>query len=430
LKYLIDLKIEGHAMVSTPSQSGATTLDVEAVRRDFPILERLINGHPLVYLDSGASSQKPVAVIEAERQYYLHSHANIHRGVYVLSEEATLAYEQAHEQVGQFINAAWDEVIFTKNTTESLNLVAYAWGLNHLQAGDEVVATVMEHHSNIVPWQQIARRTGATVRYIGITPQGHLDMEQAAALIGPRTKLVSVTHVSNVLGTVNPVAELGQMAHAQGALFCVDGAQSIPHMPVDVQAIDCDFFAFSGHKMCGPTGIGGLYGKRELLERMEPFLFGGDMINEVSLEGSTWNDLPWKFEAGTPPIAEGIGLGVAVQYLQGLGMQAVQAYEHHLVREAMAHLSAAPDIDIYGPAAEERGGVIAFNMAGVHAHDVASILDQYGVAIRAGHHCAMPLMRELDINGACRASFYLYNTVDEIHTLIEALGAARRMLRR
>jgi cysteine desulfurase/selenocysteine lyase len=417
-------------MASTPSQPELAALDVEAVRRDFPILERLINGRPLVYLDSGASSQKPVAVIEAERQYYLHSHANIHRGVYVLSEEATLAYEQAHEQVGQFINADWDEVIFTKNTTESLNLVAYAWGLNQLKAGDEVVATVMEHHSNIVPWQQIARRTGATVRYIGITPQGHLDMEQAAALIGPRTKLVSVAHVSNVLGTINPVAEIGRMAHEQGALFCVDGAQSIPHMPVDVQAIDCDFFAFSGHKMCGPTGIGGLYGKRELLERMEPFLFGGDMINEVSLEGATWNDLPWKFEAGTPPIAEGIGLGAAVQYLQGLGMQAVQDYEHYLVREAMDLLRAMPDIDIYGPAAEARGGVIAFNMQGTHAHDVASILDQYGVAIRAGHHCAMPLMRELDINGACRASFYLYNTVEELHTLIEALGAARRMLRR
>ena len=417
-------------MAQTPSQQPSAALDVEAVRRDFPILERRINDRPLVYLDSGASSQKPLAVIEAERQYYLHSHANIHRGVYVLSEESTLAYEQAHEQVGQFINAAWDEVIFTKNTTESLNLVAYAWGLNELQAGDEVVTTVMEHHSNIVPWQQVARRTGATVRYIGVTPQGQLDMEQAAQLIGPRTKLVSVTHVSNVLGAINPVAELGAMAHAQGALFCVDGAQSIPHMPVDVQAIDCDFFAFSGHKMCGPTGIGGLYGKRELLLRMEPFLFGGDMINEVSLEGATWNDLPWKFEAGTPPIAEGIGLGAAVQYLQGLGMQAVQDYEHHLVREAMAQLSAAQDIDIYGPDAEARGGVIAFNLQGAHAHDVASILDQYGVAIRAGHHCAMPLMRELGINGACRASLYMYNTVDEIHALVEALGAARRMLRR
>jgi cysteine desulfurase/selenocysteine lyase len=417
-------------MAQTPLTQESPPLDVEAVRRDFPILKRLVNDRPLVYLDSGASSQKPVAVIEAERQYYLHSHANIHRGVYVLSEEATLAYEQAHEQVGQLINAAWDEVIFTKNTTEALNLVAYAWGLNQLQAGDEVVVTVMEHHSNIVPWQQIARRTGATVRYIGITPQGHLDMEQAVKLIGPRTKLVSVAHVSNVLGTINPVAEMGRMAHAQGALFCVDGAQSIPHMPVDVQAIDCDFFAFSGHKMCGPTGIGGLYGKRELLERMEPFLFGGDMIEEVSLEGSTWNDLPWKFEAGTPPIAEGIGLGAAVQYLQGLGMEAVQNYEHHLVREAMAQLGALPDIDIYGPDAEARGGVIAFNMEGAHAHDVASILDQYGVAIRAGHHCAMPLMRQLDINGACRASFYIYNTVEEIHTLIEALGTARRMLRR
>ena len=417
-------------MVQPSSAPGSAALDVDVVRRDFPILERLINGHPLVYLDSGASSQKPVAVIEAVRQYYLHSHANIHRGVYVLSEESTLAYEQAHEQVGQFINADWDEVIFTKNTTESLNLVAYAWGLNHLQAGDEVVTTVMEHHSNIVPWQQIAKRTGAAVRYIGITPQGHLDMEQAATLIGPRTKLVSVTHVSNVLGTINPVMDIGNMAHAQGAVFCVDGAQSIPHMSVDMQAIDCDFFAFSGHKMCGPTGIGGLYGKRELLTRMEPFLFGGDMINEVSLEGSTWNDLPWKFEAGTPPIAEGIGLGAAVQYLQGLGMQAVQDYEHHLVREAMAQLSAVPDIEIYGPGAEDRGGVIAFNMEGAHAHDVASILDQYGVAIRAGHHCAMPLMRELGINGACRASFYIYNTVEEIHTLIEALGAVRRMLRR
>jgi cysteine desulfurase/selenocysteine lyase len=417
-------------MAQTPSQQGAAALDVGAVRRDFPILERLVNGRPLVYLDSGASSQKPVVVIEAERQYYLNSHANIHRGVYVLSEEATLAYERAHEQVAQFINADWDEVIFTKNTTESLNLVAYAWGLNDLQAGDEVVTTVMEHHSNIVPWQQIAKRTGAKVRYIGITPQGHLDMEQAAERIGPRTKLVSVTHVSNVLGTINPVAEIAKMAHAQGALFCVDGAQSMPHMPIDVQAIDCDFFAFSGHKMCGPTGIGALYGKRELLERMEPFLFGGDMINAVSLEGSTWNDLPWKFEAGTPPIAEGIGLGAAVQYLQGLGMQVVQDYEHHLVREAMEHLGAVPDLNIYGPAAEDRGGVIAFNMEGVHAHDVASIVDQYGVAIRAGHHCAMPLMRELNINGACRASFYIYNTVEDIHTLIEALGAARRMLRR
>ncbi len=417
-------------MAPSPASQGSPTLDVDVVRRDFPILERLVNDRPLVYLDSGASSQKPVAVIEAERQYYLNSHANIHRGIYVLSEESTLAYEQAHEQVGQFINAAWDEVIFTKNTTESLNLVAYAWGLDNLQAGDEVVTTVLEHHSNIVPWQQMAKRTGATVHYIGITSQGHLDMEQAEKLIGPRTKLVSMAHVSNVLGTINPVVEIGQMAHAQGAVFCVDGAQSIPHMPVDMQAIDCDFFAFSGHKMCGPTGIGGLYGKRELLERMEPFLYGGDMINEVSLEGSTWNDLPWKFEAGTPPIAEGIGLGAAVQYLQGIGMQVVHDYEHHLVREAMTQLSALPDIEIYGPDAEDRGGVIAFNMEGAHAHDVASILDQYGVAIRAGHHCAMPLMRELDINGACRASFYMYNTVDEIHTLIESLGAVRRMLKR
>jgi cysteine desulfurase/selenocysteine lyase len=405
-------------------------LDIETVRRDFPILTRRVHDRPLVYLDSAASSQKPLQVLDAVRRYYQTSHANIHRGVYVLSEEATLAYEQAHERVAHFIHADWEEVIFTKNTTEALNLVAYAWGLQHLREGDEIVLTQLEHHSNIVPWQQIARRTGAVVRYIRIDAQGYLDMEHAAALIGPHTKMVSVTHVSNVLGTVNPVAELGNMAHAQGALLCVDGAQSIPHMAIDVRALDCDFFAFSGHKMLGPTGIGGLYGKRRILEYMEPFLCGGDMISEVTFEGASWNDLPWKFEAGTPPIASGIGLAAAVEYLEGLGMEAVQAHEHRLVCYAMEQLRQAPDIELYGPEAEARGGVISFNIKDLHPHDVASVLDQCGVAIRAGHHCAMPLMRVLGVNGTCRASFYVYNTMDEINVLLEAIGETRRLRRR
>lgn len=414
-----------------PLASGAQTgLDVQRVRRDFPILARTVHGRPLVYLDSGASSQRPLAVIEAVSQYDKISHANIHRGVYVLSEEATAAYEQAHERVGQFIHADWDEVVFTRNTTEALNLVAYAWGLHTLHAGDEVVVTQMEHHSNIVPWQQIARRTGATVRYIRVDTQGQLDMEHAATLIGPRTKMVSVTHVSNVLGTVNPVREIGELARAHGALLCIDGAQSIPHMPIDVRALGCDFFAFSGHKMLGPTGIGGLYGKRQLLEHIEPFLYGGDMISEVTFEGARWNELPWKFEAGTPAIAQGVGLAAAVEYLQGLGMAAVQAHEHTLVQYAMERLGEMRDVEIYGPAADQRGGVVSFNLHGLHPHDMASILDQHGVAIRAGHHCAMPLMQVLGINGTCRASFYVYNSVDEIDVLVEAIGEARRILQR
>ncbi len=414
---------------SVPSQTPAA-LDVEAVRRDFPILSRRIHDHPLVYLDSAASSQKPLAVIEAVDHYYRTFNANIHRGVYTLSEEATVAYEQAHERVSRFINADFEEIIFTKNTTESLNLVAYAWGLTNLQAGDEIVLSQLEHHSNIVPWQQIARRTGATVHYIRVDRQGKLDLEHAAALIGPRTRLVSVAHVSNVLGTINPVHELGQMAHAQGALFCLDGAQSIPHLAIDVRALDCDFFAFSGHKMLGPTGIGGLYGKRALLERMEPFLYGGDMISEVTFEGASWNDLPWKFEAGTASIAQGIGLGAAVDYLQQLGMDAIHAHEQSLVSYALEQMRQVHDLDVYGPEAQDRGGVISFNLQGAHPHDMASILDQHGVAIRGGHHCAMPLMRILGVNGTCRASFYVYNTIEEVDTLIEAVGEARRILRR
>jgi cysteine desulfurase/selenocysteine lyase len=417
-------------MTHASSSQVSSGLDVETVRRDFPVLMRRIHDCPLVFLDSAASSQKPLAVIDALDRQYKTSYANIHRGVYTLSEEATVAYEDAHAKVSRLINADFEEVIFTKNTTESLNLVAYAWGLQNLQADDEVVLSQMEHHSNIVPWQQIARRTGATVRYIRVDPRGKLDLDHAAALIGSRTKMVSVMHVSNVLGTVNPVCELGQMAHAQGALLCVDGAQSIPHMAIDVRALDCDFFAFSGHKMLGPTGIGGLYGKRAILEQMEPFLFGGDMINEVTFEGASWNDLPWKFEAGTGPIVQGIGLGVAVDYLQHLGMEAVHAHERALVNYALDQMRQVQDLEIYGPEAEQRGGVVSFNLEGIHPHDMASILDQHGVAIRGGHHCAMPLMRVLGVNGTCRASFYVYNTIDEIDTLIEAVGEARRILRR
>jgi cysteine desulfurase/selenocysteine lyase len=406
-------------------------LDVEALRGDFPILSRTIHDHPLVYLDSASSSQKPKAVIDAVSRYYQESHANIHRGVYVLSEEATIAYEQAHVRVADFINADFEEMIFTKNTTEALNLVAYAWGLSNLHAGDEVVLTPLEHHSNLVPWQQVAKRTGAAIRYIRLTADGRLDMEHAAEIIGPRTKLVSVAQVSNVLGTVNPVDELGRMAHAHGALICVDGAQSIPHMAIDVRAMDCDFFAFSGHKMLGPTGIGGLYGRRRILEQMEPFLFGGDMISEVTLEDASWNELPWKFEAGTPPIAQGVGLAAAVEYLQGVGMEAVQAHEHTLARYALEQLRQVRDLDVYGPESEDdRSGVISFNLDSLHPHDVASILDQYGVAIRGGHHCAMPLMRTLGLNSTCRASFYVYNTLEEINVLVEAIGEARRLLRR
>jgi cysteine desulfurase / selenocysteine lyase len=412
-----------------PSQPTAA-LNVEAIRGDFPILGRQIHGYPLVYLDSAASSQKPRAVIEAMQRYYTTSHANIHRGIYVLSEEATLAYEQAHECVAGFINATFAEVIFTRNTTEALNLVAYAWGLHNLSAGDNIVLSQLEHHSNLVPWQQVARRTGAMVHYIRVTPQGMLDLEHAAALIGPRTKIVSIAHVSNVLGTINPIAEVGRMAHAQGAVFCVDGAQSVPHMAIDVRALDCDFFAFSGHKMLGPTGIGVLYGRRTILERMEPFLYGGDMISEVTFDGASWNELPWKFEAGTPAIAPGIGLGVAVEYLQHVGMDAVHTHEQTLVSHALARLQEMPEMALYGPEANARGGVVSFNLAGIHPHDMASILDQHGIAIRGGHHCAMPLMRVLGVNGTCRASFYLYNTLDEIDILIEAIGEARRILRR
>ena len=404
------------------------TLDVWAVRHDFPILHQEVHGHPLVYLDNAASSQKPLRVIEAIDDYYRRYNANVHRGIHKLSEEATTAYEEARKKVARFINArSPKEVIFTRNTTESINLVAYSWGRANIREGDEILLTEMEHHSNLVPWQLLAQEKGARLRFVPITDDGLLDLDALDGLLTERTKLVSVVHMSNVLGTINPVAEIVRRAHEVGALVLLDGAQSVPHLRVDVQALDCDFLAFSGHKMCGPTGIGVLYGKRELLEAMPPFLGGGDMIREVHLERSTWNSLPWKFEAGTPSIAQGIGLGYAVDYLTEIGMEAIHAHEREVTAYALSRLSEIPGITLYGPPVKLRGGVVSFNLEGVHPHDIATILDSEGVAIRAGHHCAQPLMRRLGVVATARASFYLYNTCEEVDVLVRAVEKAKQI---
>lgn len=407
-------------------------LDIAAIRADFPILDQEVHpGKRLVFLDSAASSQKPRQVIEAMRRYYEHDHANVHRGIHVLSERATAAYEGAREKVRAFINARSSrEIIFTRNTTESINLVAHTWGRANLRPGDVVVLSEMEHHSNIVPWQILAGQIGFRLRYIPITDEGLLDLDAYAALLRDEpVKLVSVMHVSNVLGTVNPVKEMIAQAHAVGALFLVDGAQSVPHLAVDVQALDVDFLAFSGHKMAGPTGIGVLYGKRALLEAMPPFLGGGEMIKKVTLEGSTWNDLPHKFEAGTPAIAQAVGLGAAVDYLSALGMDNILAHEKIVVDYALDRLSEIPGLTVYGPGPEHRNGVAAFTVQGVHAHDIAQLLDAEGVAVRAGHHCAMPLHQRLGVVATARASFYVYNTRDDVDALVEAIYNARRVFR-
>ncbi|MFZ4815469.1 MAG: aminotransferase class V-fold PLP-dependent enzyme [Phototrophicaceae bacterium] len=400
--------------------------DVNAVRRDFPILaQEHHDGVPLVYLDNGASSQKPLTVIEAMSQYYTHDHANVHRGIHKLSEAATAAYEEARNKVKRWINAAnRREVIFTRGTTESINLVAHTWGRVNLKAGDVIVLTVMEHHANIVPWQIIAAETGCSIRYVPILPDGTLDVAALEALlIENSVKLLAVTHCSNVLGTVNPITELAALAHANGALILVDGAQAVSHMAVDVQALDVDFYAFSGHKMLGPTGIGVLYGKRDLLEAMPPFMGGGDMIRTVTLQGSTWNDLPYKFEAGTPSIAEAVGLGAAVDYLNGLGMDAIHAHTQALTEYALDCLASIPQVMVYGYP-PERGGLVAFRVEGIHAHDVAQLLDQNGVAVRAGHHCAMPLHHHLGLEATVRASFALYNTFGEVNVLCNSVRQA------
>ncbi len=398
----------------------------EDIRKDFPILSRTVHGKPLVYLDSTASSQKPRAVIDAMNVYYETYHANVHRGVYQLSEEATAAMEKARVKVARFINARQSkQVIFTRNTTESINLVAYSWGGANISAGDLIVLTEMEHHSNLIPWQLLAQRTGARLEFVPVTDEGLLRLDIYEQLLQQQPRLVAFAHMSNVLGTINPAKEMIAQAHAAGATVLVDAAQSVPHMPVDVQALDADFLCFSGHKMLGPTGIGVLYGKRALLEAMPPFMGGGDMIRTVGLRESTWNELPWKFEAGTPAIAEAIGLGAAVDYLNALGMENVHRHEQELTRYALERLQSVPGLTIYGPGAEQRGGVVSFTLGDIHPHDLASILDQEaGVAVRAGHHCAQPLMERYGLAATARASFYVYTLREEIDILVQGLHRA------
>ena len=403
-------------------------LDVEGLREDFPILQREVNGTNLVYLDNAATTQTPEQVIETITDYYRNYNANVHRGIHQLSQEASIAYEEAHDRVAEFIGAdGREEIVFTKNTTESMNLVAYAWGLNELGPGDEVVLTEMEHHASLVTWQQIAKRTGAECKYIPITDEGRLDMDAARELITDDTAMVSAVHVSNTLGTVNPVSELADIAHDHGAYMFVDGAQSVPNRPVDVEDIDADFLAFSGHKMAGPTGIGVLYGKQHILEEMEPYLYGGDMITKVTFEDATWNELPWKFEAGTPNICEGIALAAACDYLDDIGMEAIERHEAELAEYAYDRLTEAGDVEVYGPPGDDRGGLVAFNVEGLHAHDLSSILNDYGVAIRAGDHCTQPLHDVLGATASARASFYVYNTKEEIDELVDAVDEARQL---
>ncbi len=414
----------------SPEDLAAGKLDVATIRRDFPILEEETYGKKVAYLDNGASSLRPEQMIEAMLGYFHKYNANIHRGVYRWSEEATRGYETAHRKIAKLINANPREVIFTRNTTEGLNLVAYSWGRTNVQAGDEIVTTVIEHHSNLVPWQQLAAEKGAKLRYIPMTPEGQLDLSNLDQIINEKTKLVAFTHMSNVLGAISPVATITARARAVGAVVVIDGAQSAPHMPVDVAALDCDFYAFSGHKMLGPTGIGVLWGRRELLEAMPPFLTGGDMIRDVQLEGSTWNDLPWKFEAGTPSIAEGIGLGAAADYLMNLGMDKIRQHEIELTTYALEKMLQIPDLAIYGPKeAAARGGIIAFNLGEVHPHDLATLLDREAICVRAGHHCCQPLTELLGQTATTRASFYIYNTEEEVDRLVEALYKARKVFK-
>ena len=395
-------------------------MNVKELRQLFPILDQQVNGKPLVYLDSAATSQKPLPVIEAIDNYYRQYNSNVHRGVHTLGTKATDAYEGAREKVRRFIGAAsMEEIIFTRGTTTAINLVAASYGRANVRAGDEIVITYMEHHSNIIPWQQVAKQTGATLKYIPLQPDGTIRIEDVEQTVTPNTKIVAVMHVSNVLGTINPVKEIAQIAHKHGAVMVVDGAQSTPHMKVNVQELDCDFYAFSGHKMCGPTGIGVLYGKKHLLEQMEPVEFGGEMIDFVGLYESTWKELPWKFEGGTPIIAGAIGLGAAIDFLEQVGLQHIAEHEHRLAQYALEQLSTVEGLTIYGP--KERAGLVTFNIDGVHPHDVATVLDAEGIAVRAGHHCAQPLMKWLNVTATARASFYLYNTEEEIDILVSAL---------
>jgi cysteine desulfurase/selenocysteine lyase len=398
----------------------------QVVRADFPILHQEVNGKPLMYLDNAATSQKPLVVLDTLRHYYEKDNANVHRGAHTLSVRATEAYEGARDKVASFINAASrKEIVFTRNASEAINLVAYSWGLNTLQRGDEIILTVMEHHSNIIPWQLIAQKTGAVLKYVQLTETEEFDLEQFKQLISDKTKLVSVVHVSNTLGCINPVEEIVAIAHRYGAKVLIDACQSIPHMPIDVQAMGCDWLVASGHKMCAPTGIGFLYGKQDVLEAMPPFMGGGEMISEVYLDYSTYNELPHKFEAGTPAIAEAIALGAAVDYLTQIGMDKIYAYEKELTAYLFKQLSNVPDIRVYGPQptadGKGRAALASFTVPGLDSSDVSTMLDQEGVAIRSGHHCTQPLHRILGIAGTARASLYFYNTREEIDTFIAAL---------
>ncbi len=396
-------------------------MDPSLIRRDFPILEQKVNGKPLVYLDSAATAQKPRQVLDAVSRYYREYNANVHRGVHTLAAKATDAYEAARMKVAGFIHAPSEEhIVFTRGTTEGLNMVAAGYARRKLRPGDEIVLTPMEHHSNLIPWQQVAKATGATLKYIPMQEDGTLRLEDIERTIGPDTKLVAMTHVSNVLGTINPVKEVANIAHRHGAVMVVDGAQAAPHMPVDVSDLDCDFYAFSGHKMMAPTGIGVLYGKRAALEEMEPVHFGGEMIEVVELYTATWKDVPARFEGGTPIIAGAIGLAAAIDYLQDIGMEEIHRQDAHLTAYALKRLAQVPDLTLYGPPAP-RGALATFNLGRVHPHDVATVLDAEGVAIRAGHHCAQPLMHALHATATARASFYVYNTEQDVDTLVGAL---------
>ncbi|WP_308638655.1 cysteine desulfurase [Paenibacillus silvisoli] len=396
-------------------------MNVQAIREQFPILHQQINGHPLVYLDSAATSQKPRSVIDAVSRYYEMDNANVHRGVHTLGSRATDAYEGAREKVAQFLNAASpQEIIFTRGTTTALNLVASSYARSVCGEGDEIVITQMEHHSNFIPWQQVAKATGATLKFIPLEKDGSIKLENVEATITDRTKVVSVMYVSNVLGVINPIKEITAIAHRHGAIMVVDGAQSTPHMKVDVRDLDCDFYAFSGHKMCAPTGIGALYGKKALLEAMEPIEFGGEMIDHVDLYDSTWKELPWKFEGGTPIIAGAVGLGAAIDFLTEIGLDEIEKHEHKLASYAYERLSTIDGISIFGPK-DNRAGLVTFNLDDVHPHDVATVLDTKGIAVRAGHHCCQPLMRYLNVSSTARASFYLYNTEEDVDRLVVGL---------
>jgi cysteine desulfurase/selenocysteine lyase len=414
-------------MAANPAAASTPPLNVAAVRRDFPILATSVNGHPLVYLDSGASSQQPLPVLRAVEEYQTHSHANVHRGVHALSQAATAAYEGARERVRRFINARSSrEIIFVRGTTEAINLVAQAYARPRLRAGDEILITALEHHANIVPWQMVCEQTGCTLKVAPINRRGELELEEYLRLLSPRTRLVAVAHVSNALGTILPLRRIIEAAHAHGAVVLVDGAQAVPHTAVDVRALGADFYAFSGHKLYAPTGIGVLYGREELLAAMAPWQGGGDMILTVSFEKTTYNGLPAKFEAGTPNISGAIGLAAAMDYVESLGLDAIAAHEHHLVKLATAELEKIPGIQIVGTA-PNKASIVSFTLDGVHPHDLGTILDHEGVAVRTGHHCAMPLMTFLGLPATVRASFAVYNTEKDVASLVAALGKAREV---